>query len=161
MGRASGRPVKHEPFGHLYLRAIMMVLASVAATSFAILLLFSFPSCLCLRTTPILGRGRWGRRLLPVFVQHQPAQWLLHVHENVSQYTRTIVFVVVGRPVRLSGLRPVFPLQPTAPAHRRSRETTDALRRGYGASQSCSYPFFVRAAEEDTVASVTLRLSWR
>jgi hypothetical protein len=31
MGRASGRPVIHGPFGHLYLRTIMMVLASVVA----------------------------------------------------------------------------------------------------------------------------------
>jgi hypothetical protein len=68
---------------------------------------------------PILGRGRGSRRLLPVFVQHQPrhrlTQWLLHVHEDVSQYAHTIVFVVVGRPVRLPGLRLVLPPQPTAP----------------------------------------------
>jgi hypothetical protein len=57
MGRASARPVKHEPFGHLYLRAIMIVLASVAATSFAILLLFSFLSYLRLRTTPFSTEG--------------------------------------------------------------------------------------------------------
>jgi hypothetical protein len=38
--------------GRLYLRTIMMVLASVAATSFVILLLFSLPSCLRLHTTP-------------------------------------------------------------------------------------------------------------
>jgi hypothetical protein len=52
MGRASGWPARHNPFDHLYLRTIMMVLASVAATSFAILLLLSLPSCLCLRATP-------------------------------------------------------------------------------------------------------------
>lgn len=53
----------------------------------------------------ILGRGCGSRRLLSVFVRHQPrhrpAQWLLHVHEDVSQHARTIV----GRPVRLLGLR--------------------------------------------------------
>jgi hypothetical protein len=53
----------------------------------------------------ILGRGCGSRRLLPVFVRHQPrhrpAQWLLHVHEDVSQHARTII----GRPVRLLGLR--------------------------------------------------------
>jgi hypothetical protein len=43
MGRASGWPVRHGTFGHLYLRTIMMVLALVAASSFAILLLFSLP----------------------------------------------------------------------------------------------------------------------
>jgi hypothetical protein len=34
-----------------------MVLASVAATSFAILLLFSLPSCLCLLATPFSAEG--------------------------------------------------------------------------------------------------------
>jgi hypothetical protein len=57
MGRASGRPTRHDPFGHLYLRTIMMVLASVVATSFAILLLFSLPSCLRLRATPFSAEG--------------------------------------------------------------------------------------------------------
>jgi hypothetical protein len=52
MGRASGRFATHGPFNHLYLRTIMMVLASVATTSFDILLLFSLPSCLHLRATP-------------------------------------------------------------------------------------------------------------
>jgi hypothetical protein len=39
--RASGRSARHDPFDHLYLRTIMMVLTSVVVTSFAILLLFS------------------------------------------------------------------------------------------------------------------------
>jgi hypothetical protein len=59
-------------------------------------------------------------------------QWLLHVHEGVSQHARTIVFVVVGRPIRIPGLRPVLPPQPAAPAHGHSHEPTDARRRGYG-----------------------------
>jgi hypothetical protein len=104
-------------------------------------------------------------RLIPVFVRHQPqhrlAQWLLHVHDDVSHHARPIVFAVVGRPVRLPGLRPVLPPQPNAPAHGRRREPTDARRRGYGASQSCSCPFSVRVVEEDMVAPATLRLSWR
>jgi hypothetical protein len=58
-------------------------------------------------------------RLIPVFVRHQPrhrlAQWLLHVHEDVSHHAHTIVFAVVGRPVRLLDLRLVLPLQSTAP----------------------------------------------
>jgi hypothetical protein len=57
MGRASGRLARHDPFGHLYLRTIMMVLASVATTSFAILLLFSLPSCLHLCATPFSAEG--------------------------------------------------------------------------------------------------------
>jgi hypothetical protein len=52
MGHASGRLAKHDPFGHLYLRTIMMVLALVATNSFVILLLFSLLSCLHLRATP-------------------------------------------------------------------------------------------------------------
>jgi hypothetical protein len=57
MGRASGRLAKHGLFGHLYIRTIMMVLASVATVSFAILLLFSLPSCLHLRATPFSAVG--------------------------------------------------------------------------------------------------------
>jgi hypothetical protein len=68
----------------------------------------------------ILGRGRRSRHLHPIFVRHQLwhrlAQWLLHVHEYVSHHARTIVFTVVGRPVRLPSLRPVLPPQPAAPA---------------------------------------------
>jgi hypothetical protein len=51
--------------------------------------------------------------------------------------------------------------QPTAPAHGHSRESTNARRHGYRASRSCSWPFSVHVAEEDTVAPVTLSLSWR
>jgi hypothetical protein len=61
---------------------------------------------------PILGRGRRSRRLLLVFVRHQPrhrlTQWLLHVHEDVSHHARTIVFYVVGCPVCLPCLRLLF-----------------------------------------------------
>jgi hypothetical protein len=57
MGRASGQLTRHGPFGHLYLRTIIMVLASVATTSFVILLLFSLPPCLHLRVTPFSGEG--------------------------------------------------------------------------------------------------------
>jgi hypothetical protein len=114
---------------------------------------------------PILDRGRRSMRLLPGFVRHQPwhrlAQWLLHVHEDVSHHVCTIVFAVVGRLVRLPDLHSVLPPQPTAPADGRIRDPTDARRRGYGASRSCSWPFSVRAVEEDMVAPATLRLSWR
>jgi hypothetical protein len=68
-------------------------------------------------------------RLLPGFIRHQPrhrlAQWLLHVHEDISHHARTIVFAIVGRPVRLPGLLPVLPPQLAAPAHGRSREPPD------------------------------------
>jgi hypothetical protein len=48
---------QHDPFVHLYLRTIMIVLASVVATSFTILLLFSLPLCLRLRTTIFSTKG--------------------------------------------------------------------------------------------------------
>jgi hypothetical protein len=54
---------------------------------------------------PILGRGRRSMRLLPVF---RLAQWLLHVHEDVPHHARTIVFTVIGRPVRVPSLRPIL-----------------------------------------------------
>jgi hypothetical protein len=57
MGRASDWSARHDPFGHLYLRTITMVLASVVFTSFAFLLIFSLPSCLCLRATPFSVEG--------------------------------------------------------------------------------------------------------
>jgi hypothetical protein len=57
MGRASGRLARHDLFGHLYLRTIMMVLASIATTSFVILLLFSLSLCLHLRATPFSAEG--------------------------------------------------------------------------------------------------------
>jgi hypothetical protein len=67
---------------------------------------------------PILDRGHRSRHLLPIFVQYQPrhrlAQWLLYVYEDVSHHARTIVFVVVGRPVRFPGFCPVLPPQPAA-----------------------------------------------
>jgi hypothetical protein len=57
MGRASDRLARHGPSGQLYLRTIMMVLGPVATFSFVILLLFSLPSCLHLRTTTFSAEG--------------------------------------------------------------------------------------------------------
>jgi len=58
LDRASGRLARYNPFDHLYLRTIMMVLASVATTPFSILFLFfSLPSCLHLRATPFSAKG--------------------------------------------------------------------------------------------------------
>jgi hypothetical protein len=120
MGRALGRPTRHGSFGYLYLHTIMMVLVSVDATSFVILLLFSLPSCLHLGATHSRQRACEHApppriRPTPAPTPNRTAQWLLHVHGDVSQHTRTIVFVVIERPVRLPSLRPVLPLQPAAP----------------------------------------------
>jgi hypothetical protein len=88
-------------------------------------------------------------------------QWLLHVHEDASHDARIIVFAVIGRPVHLPGLRPVLPPQPVAPAHGHICEPTNARRREYGVSRSCSWPFSMRAVKEDMVAPAILRLSWQ
>jgi hypothetical protein len=57
MGHASSRLARHDPFCHLYLRTIMMVIVLVSTTSFIILLLFSLPSCLHLHVTPFSVEG--------------------------------------------------------------------------------------------------------
>jgi hypothetical protein len=57
MSRAPGRPARHGSFGHLYIHTIMMVLISVAPSSFAMMLLFSLPSCIRLRATPFSAEG--------------------------------------------------------------------------------------------------------
>ena len=70
-----------------------MVLASVAATSFAILLFFLSPLMPPLPRHPILGRGRWSRRHLPVFVRYQPR------HRPTSGYcTFTRTFHIMCAP---------------------------------------------------------------
>ena len=64
MGRVSGQPTRHGSFDHLYLRMIMMVLASVVATSFVICF-FSLSPHAPASAPHILGRGCGSRRLLP------------------------------------------------------------------------------------------------
>jgi hypothetical protein len=164
MGRASGRLARHDPFGHLYLRTIMMIIVSVATTSFAILLLFSLPSCLHLRATPFSTEGVGAGVSSPYSSDTSPDT------DSRSGYctsTRTFhimhasVFAIIGHLVRLPSLRAVLPPQPAAPAHGHSREPTNTRPRGYRASRSCSWPFSVPAVEEDMVAPATLRLSWR
>jgi hypothetical protein len=93
MGRASGRLARHDSFGHLYLHTIMMVLASVATTSFAILLLFSLPSCLHLRATPILDRGCRSRRLSPYSPDISPG-----IDSRSGYCTSTRTFYIMRAP---------------------------------------------------------------
>ncbi|PWZ33189.1 hypothetical protein Zm00014a_001887 [Zea mays] len=163
MGYASGRLARHGPFSHLYLRMIIMVLASVATTSFTIILFFSLPSCLYLRATPFSSECLAACTSSPYSSDTSPDT------DSRSGYcTSTRTFHIMRAPsfspssniVRLLGLRPVLPPQHAAPVHGRSREPTDARRHGYEASRSCSWPFSVRAVEEDIVAPATLRLSW-
>jgi hypothetical protein len=165
MGRASGRSIRHDIFGHLYLCTIIMVLASVIATSFTILFLLSFPSCLCLPATPFsvesVGVGASSLYSSNTSPDTDP-------RSDYCTSTRTSHSMHVPSFSPSSDVPFVFPafamfffpnLLP--PAHGRRHEPANALRRGYGVSRSCSWPFFVHAAEEDTMAPATLRLSWR
>jgi hypothetical protein len=162
MGRASGRLVRHGSFGHLYLRTIMMVLGSVVTTSFAILLIFSLPSCLHLRAIPFSAEGVRAGASFPYSFDTSP-----NTDSRSGYCTSTKTFHIMCAPSFSSLLDVPFVFlalvvfflpQPAAPAHGRIREPTGARRRGYGASRSCSCPFFVHAVEEDMAAPATLRL---
>jgi hypothetical protein len=162
MGRASGRLARHGPFGHLYLRTIMMVIVSVATTSFVILLLVSLPSCLHLRATPFSAEGVGAGASSSYSSDTSPDT------DSCSGYcTSTRTFHIMHAPSFLpsSDIPFVFPtfalfFHPNLlPRPGRSREPIDARQRGYGASRSCSWPFSVRAFEEDMVVPATLRLS--
>ena len=160
MSHASGRPVRHGPFGYLYLRTIMMVLALVAATSFAILLLFSLPSCLHLRTTSFSAEGVGAGASSPYSSDTSPDT---DPHSGYCTSTRTfhimrapsfspssnVPFIFLA--FALFFLPNLLSLPTVAVVSRLTRVQ---------ASRSCSWLFFVRAAEEDTMASATLRLSW-
>jgi hypothetical protein len=102
MGRVSGRLATHDPFGHLYLHTIMMVLAS----------------CLHLCATPFSAESVGAGVSSPYSSATNP-DTDSHSGYCTSMRTfhimRTIVFIVVGRTVRLPGLRPVLPPQPAAP----------------------------------------------
>jgi hypothetical protein len=88
MGRASDRLARHSPFSHLYLRTIMMALALVATTLFAILLSLSPHAS---TSTPPHSQQRVQEHAPPPRIRLTPAptrlaQWLLHVHENISHH---------------------------------------------------------------------------
>jgi hypothetical protein len=132
----------------------MMVIASVVVISFDILLLFSRPSCLrlCGASSPYssdtsLDTDPRNGYCTSTRTFHSMLAPSLSPSSDVPFVFLTFALFF------LSNLLPL--------AHGRSRETTDARRRGYGASRSCSWPFSVRAAEEDMVTPATLRLSWR
>jgi hypothetical protein len=134
MGRTPGRPARHGPFSHLYLRTIMMVLASVATTSFDILLLFSLQSCLRLRATPFSAEGV-GVGVSP-HIRPTPAPTPTHVVAIAlprGRFTACAHHRFHRRRTSCSCSRPSpCSFQHAAPVHGRSRELTDAHQRGYG-----------------------------
>jgi hypothetical protein len=141
MGRASGRLVRHDSFGYLYLRTIIMVLASVVVILFDILLLFSLPLCLRLRGTLFLAES------VGADVSPYSSDTSLDTDPRNSYCTSTGTFhsmlapsfsPLSDVPFVFSAFALFFLPNLLPPAHSRSREPTDARRRGYGASRSCS-----------------------
>jgi hypothetical protein len=119
---------------------------------------FSLPSCLCLHATHSRKRA-WEQVPLPgpapiptrvVVIVCPRGRFTACVHHRFCRCRTSR---------SSSGIHPVLPPQPSAPAHGHSREPNDARRRGYRVSRSCSWPFSVHVAEEDIVASATHRLS--
>jgi hypothetical protein len=159
MGRASVRLARHGLFGHLYLRTIMVVLASVAHLS--PFYFFSLPSWLYLRATHSRQRAYASSPYSSDTSLDTDSRSGYCTSTRMFHIMRTIIFAIVGRLVRLPGLRLILPPQPAALAHGRSHEPTDARQRGYRVSQSCSWPLSVRAVEQDMVTPVMLRLSWQ
>jgi hypothetical protein len=136
-----------------------MVLALVVATSFAILLLFSLPSCLRLRATPFSVEGLGAGASSPYSSDTSP-DIDLHIGYCISMTTFHIMrapsFSLSSDVLFVFPAFSLFFLPNLLPLHGRSRELIDARRLEYGASQSCSWPFSVCAAEEDMVAPATL-----
>jgi hypothetical protein len=131
MGRASGRAARHDPFGHLYLHTIMMVLVSVAATSFAILLIFSLPSCL--RLPPPHSRQRAWEQSPPPRIRSTPAPTPTRSVDMASPRGRFTVCAHHRRTSHSSSRPSPCSSSPTCClAHGHSREPTDARRCGYG-----------------------------
>jgi hypothetical protein len=164
MGRASDRLARHDLFGHLYLRTIMMFLGSIATTSFVILLLFSLTSCLHLRATPFSAAGVGACASSPYSSDTSPDT------DSRSGYcTSTRMFHIMSAPSFspssdvpfVFSVFALFFLPNMLPAHGRSHEPIDARRCGYRESRSCSWPYSVCAVEEDMVAPAMLRLYWR
>jgi hypothetical protein len=155
MGPTSGRFVRHDTFCHLYLCTIIMVIASVATNSFVILLIFSLPSCLHLRVTPFSADGI-GAGASSVFVRHQPptATRVVAIARPRRRFTSCAYHRFRRHRTSHSSSRHLHcsSSQPIAPAHGRSRESTDVCRRGYGASRSYSWSFSVRTVEDDIVS---------
>ncbi|PWZ19669.1 hypothetical protein Zm00014a_029272 [Zea mays] len=142
----------------------MMVLASVATTSFAILLLFSLLSCLHLRATPFSAEGIGASASSPYWFDTSP-----DTNSRSGYCTSTRTFHIMRAssfsplsdvPFVLSAFALFFlpNLLPPSMVAAASRLTLVDV---YEANRSCSWPFSVCAIEEDMVAPATLRLSWR
>jgi hypothetical protein len=164
MGRTLDQLARHDPFGYLYLHTIMMVLVSVAATSFVILFIFSLPSCLRLRATH--SRQRAWEQAPPPHIRPTPAPTptrAVAIARPRGCFTACTHHRFCHRRMSSSSSRPSpYSSSPTCCPCLRSQPRADRCSSTrVRASRPCSWLFFVRVAEEDTMVSATLRLSWR
>jgi hypothetical protein len=126
MSRVSVRLARHGPFDHIYLRMIIMILASVVTTSFVILLLFSLPSCLHLRATPFSAEGVGADASSPYSSDTSP-----DTYSRSGYCTSTRTFHIIRAPSfsPSSDVPFVFPLRcsssPTCCLHPRSPPRAD------------------------------------
>ena len=158
MGRALDRLTIHGLFGHLYLHTIMMVLASVVTTSFAILLLFSLPSCLHLCATPFWAEGIGANTSSPYSSDTSPdtdsrsgyctSTRVFH-NMHAPSFSPSSYVPFVFRPLPCSSYPTCCPCPRSQP--RADRCSSMWVR----ASRSCSWLFFVHVAEEDTMVPTT------
>jgi hypothetical protein len=132
-------------------------------TSFAIFFL-SLPSCLHIHATPFSAEGVGADTSSPI--RPTPAPTSTHtvvIARSRERFTACTTNRFYRRWTSRSSSRPSpCSSSPTCCPHpqsqpRASRRSLTWVR----ASRSCSWPFFVRAAEEDTVAPTTLRLYWQ
>jgi hypothetical protein len=110
MDCALNRPARHYPFSHLYIRTIMMIIVLVATTSFAIIILFSLPSCLRLRATSFLAEGVGADASSPYLSDTSP-----NTNPRIGYYTFTRTFHIMCAPSFLQSsdvpfVFPVFPM---------------------------------------------------
>jgi hypothetical protein len=140
-----------------------MVLASVVATSFVILLLFSPPSCLHLCATH--SRQRAWEQVPPPRIRLTPAPTptrAVAIARPRGCFTASTHHRFRRRRMPRSSSRPSpCSSSPTCCPCPRSRPRADRRSSTWvRASRSCSWLFFVCVAEEDTMVPITLRLFW-
>jgi hypothetical protein len=125
---------------------------------------FSLPSCLCLRATPFSAEGMgadasslYSSDTSPdidhaVAITHPRGHFTACAHHR---FRRRRTSHSSSRPSPCSS-------SPTYCPRPRSQPRADIHSLTWvRMSRSCSWPFSVRAAEEDTVAPAMLRLYWR
>jgi hypothetical protein len=143
----------------------MVVIASVTATSFVVLLLFSLPSCIRLRTTPFSAEGVGSGASSPY-----SSNTSFNTDPRSGYCTSTRMFHGMRTPLfsPSSDVPFIFPafvlffLPNLLPLPTVAATSRPMLFDAYGASQPYFWPFFVHATEEeDMVAPATLSLSWR